>query len=61
MIFSFLPGNGRHFIGNIVCSPDISVMKLIHILHFFTIDNVFKNPQKKKSRGMKCGEQRVKE
>jgi len=44
MIFSFSQGNGKHFIGNTLCSSDISVTQLIHILNFFVINNVFYKP-----------------
>jgi hypothetical protein len=41
MILSFLPGTGKYFIGNMLYSSDDCVMQLIHILQFFTINNVF--------------------
>jgi hypothetical protein len=44
VIFSFLPGIGKHFIGNSLCSTNI------HILHLFLINNVSYKPLKKKSR-----------
>jgi len=43
MIFSFLPGPGKHFIGNTLCSSGDSVTQLIHIFHFLTVI-VFYNP-----------------
>jgi hypothetical protein len=43
-IFSFSLRFGRHFIGNIPCSSDDSVMELIYVLHFFMI-NIFYKPQ----------------
>jgi len=47
-IFNFSPGVGVHFIGNALCSSDVSVEQLIHILHFFSINSVlFKPPEKK--------------
>jgi len=46
-IFSFSPGTGKHFIGNALCSPDDFVTQLIHILHFFTVNNVFYKPEHK--------------
>jgi hypothetical protein len=43
-IFSSSPDTAKHFTGNKICSSDDSVMQLIHILHFFTINNVFYKP-----------------
>jgi hypothetical protein len=57
IIFSFLSGTGKHFIGYTLSSSDDSVMQLIHILHFFTINNVFYKLLEEKSRGVKSGEQ----
>jgi hypothetical protein len=54
-ILSSLPGTGKHFVGNELCSSDDSVTQLIHILQFFKIF-CFTNPQKKISRGVKSGE-----
>jgi len=58
MTFSSLPGTGKHFTGNTICSSDDSVMQLICVLHFFTTNKTmsFTNPQKKKSRGDTAGE-----
>jgi hypothetical protein len=53
MIFSFSPDTGMDFTGNALRSSDNSVTQLIHILHFFTINNVIYNPPEEKSRGFK--------
>jgi hypothetical protein len=47
MIFSFLPGTGKHFIGNTL-QPIF--MHIIHILHFFMINNVSYKPSEKIQR-----------
>jgi len=49
MIISFLPGIGKHFIGNMLCSSDNSVMHVIAILHFVTINNVLHKSSEEKS------------
>jgi len=48
MIFSFLPGTGKHFCCNILCSSDNLTTQFIHVLHFFMIKNIFyKTPEEK--------------
>jgi len=42
-IFSFSTGTGQNFIS--LCSSDYSCTQFIHILNFFTINNVFYNPE----------------
>jgi hypothetical protein len=60
IIFSSLPGIGKHFIGNILCTSDNSVTQLIHILHFSTINNVFyKLPEEKILRSQICRTERA--
>jgi len=54
-ILSFLPRTGREFIGMHSYSSNDSVMPLIHILHFFTINNIFhKPPELKIQRSQMC-------
>jgi hypothetical protein len=43
-IFSLSLGTDRYLIGNTLCNSDDSVTQLIHILHFFTTNNIFYKP-----------------
>jgi hypothetical protein len=49
MLFIISPGIGKHFIGNGLYSSDYSVMYLIHILHFFTVNSVLYKHLEEKS------------
>jgi len=40
-LYCFLPGIGKHFIGNALCSSDDYVTQFIHIFRFFAINNIF--------------------
>jgi len=55
-VFSFLPGIGRHIIGNTFCNSDNFVMHIIHILHFFMINSVLYKPQEEKNQRINPGE-----
>jgi len=58
-IFSLSPGTDQHFIANGLCNSDDSVMQLVHILHFFMINNVFYKPRRKGA--VNCGERGARE
>jgi hypothetical protein len=49
IIFSFWPGIGKHFTGNIFYSSDHSVTQLIHIFYMFMTNNVFYKPPEEKN------------
>jgi len=56
--FSFWPGAGKHFSGNALCNPDKSCHATRSYFALLTIKNVlYKPPRRKKSRGVKPGEQ----
>jgi len=46
-IFSFVPGIGKHFIGNTL---QLIALHIIHILHFFMINNASYKPLEKMLR-----------
>jgi hypothetical protein len=47
-IVSFLTGIGKRFFVKALCSSDVSVTQLIHILCFFTINVIFYKPREEK-------------